>query len=407
MAIEFLREPNMSLSRNELLTKFVKFVRPAVWACVVLLLLAPLQAKAQNGPGGLEQKKREMNDIAVTIVVSGLSCTCARFAEDIRNVVNDLRPNGLRVLPVLGVGGLQNVNDVLLLRSIDMGVVDEDNLRLLRKKEPQLYGNVDQRIQFITKLYNSEFHVLARNEIRSYDDLAGKKVNFSYKDSQTQVSAEFVFDALKINVQQTYFDNDEAIKKLRDGEIAAMIILSGAPQAALAKLTKEDHVHFLTLDEASLPNHDLKGIFSNYLPAELTHDEYPNLIAEGTNVPTFANRALLVTYAWPENSQHYKRIAKFVNEFFGRIDEFHNAARHPKWKEINLSADIPGWTRFKAAADWLATHQNNNTVDQKPPTAGQARTELTKQPPTLSPTEQQKLFMEYIASRKELEQPSR
>jgi TRAP transporter TAXI family solute receptor len=406
MVIEFLGEQNMSLTRNELIGKLARLTASA---CVALLLLAPLHnARAQSSPGGLEQKKREMNDIAVTIVVSGLSCTCARFAEDIRNVVNDLRPDGLRVLPVLGVGGLQNVNDVLLLRSIDMGVVDEDNLRLLKNKDPQLYSNIDQRIQFITKLYNSEFHVLARNEIRSYDDLVGKKVNFSYKDSQTQVSAEVVFDALNIKVQETYFDNDEAIKRLRDGEIAAMIILSGAPQAALAKLTKDDHFHFLALDEASLPNHDLKGIFSNYLPAELTHDEYPNLIAEGTTVPTFANRALLVTYAWPEKSQHYKRIAKFVNEFFGRIDEFHNAARHPKWKEINLSADIPGWTRFKAAAEWLAAHQDNNTVDQKAPASGQARTELTKPPVNmLSPSEQRKLFMEYVASRKDVEQPSR
>ena len=37
---------------------------------------------------------RSYNDIAVTIVTSGLSCTCAQFAEDIRNVVNDLRPDG-------------------------------------------------------------------------------------------------------------------------------------------------------------------------------------------------------------------------------------------------------------------------------------------------------------------------
>jgi hypothetical protein len=31
-----------------------------------------------------------------------------------------------------------------------------------------------QRVQYITKLYNSEFHVLARNEIKSYDDLKGR-----------------------------------------------------------------------------------------------------------------------------------------------------------------------------------------------------------------------------------------
>ena len=114
-------------------------------------------------------------------MVSGISCTCARFTEDIRNVVNDLGPDGVRVLPVLGVGGLQNVNDVLFLKNMDMAVVDEDNLRLLKKKDPVLYANVEQRVQYITKLYNSEFHVLARNEIKSYDDLKGKKVNFNLK----------------------------------------------------------------------------------------------------------------------------------------------------------------------------------------------------------------------------------
>jgi len=115
-------------------------------------LTAPLRsALAQNQRPGVglsyDEKKRQVNDIAVTVVVSGISCTCARFTEDIRNVVNDLGPEGIRVLPVLGVGGLQNVNDVLFLKNIDMGVVDEDNLRLLKKKDPALYANIEQRVQ--------------------------------------------------------------------------------------------------------------------------------------------------------------------------------------------------------------------------------------------------------------------
>src|ERR1700687_529401 len=161
-----------------------------------LVLIA--QAQAQKGQVTYEEKRRQANDIAVSIVVSGLSCTCARFAEDIRNVVNDLRPDGLRVLPVLGVGGLQNLNDVLFLKGIDMGVVDEDNLRLLKKRDPQLYANIEQSVQYITKLYNSEFHVLARGDIKSFDDLRGKKVSFNLKDSQTEVTAQIIFDMLKV-----------------------------------------------------------------------------------------------------------------------------------------------------------------------------------------------------------------
>src|SRR5438105_14622993 len=192
-----------------------------------------------------------------------------------RNVVYDLRPDCLRVLPVLGIGGLQNLNDVLFLKNIDMGVVDEDNLRLLKKRDPKIYANIEQRVHYITKLYNSELHVLARNEIRSYDDLRGKRVNFNLKDSQNEVTAEIIFDMLKIDVERTNYDNDEAIKKLRDGDIEAMIILTGAPQAALAKLKKEDGVHFLPLDEQSLPGHDVRAIFDNYMAGEISHEHYP------------------------------------------------------------------------------------------------------------------------------------
>ena len=321
------------------------------------IALRPGLAESVKPGISYDEKKRQANDIAVNVVVSGISCTCARFTEDIRNVVNDLGPDGIRVLPVLGVGGLQNLNDVLFLKNIDMAVVDEDNLRLLKKKDPVLYANIDQRVQYITKLYNSEFQVLARNDIKSYDDLRGKKVNFNLKDSQTEVTADTLFNSLGIQVQRSYYDNDEALKRLMSGELAAMIILTGAPQVTFAKVKKEDGLHFVPLDQASLPKHDLRDLFANYLPAELTHELYPNVIAEGTTVPTIANRALLVAYTWPENSPRYKKIAKFVDAFFSKIDQFNNTSRHPKWREVNLSAEMPGWVRYKPAAEWLAAHR--------------------------------------------------
>jgi TRAP-type uncharacterized transport system substrate-binding protein len=371
--------------------------------------LRPVLAQGQKQVVSYDEKKRQANDIAVTVVVSGISCTCARFTEDIRNVVNDLGPDGIRVLPVLGVGGLQNVNDVLFLKNIDMGVVDEDNLRLLKKKDPVLYANVEQRIQYITKLYNSEFQVLARNDIKSYEDLRGKKVNFNLKDSQTEVTADTVFNALKIQAQRSYYDNDEALKRLISGELSAMIILTGAPQVTLAKVKKEDGVHFLPLDQETLPNHDLGELFANYLPADLTHDHYPNLIAEGTTVPTIANRALLVAYTWPENSPRYKKIAKFVDAFFSKIDQFNNSSRHPKWREVNLSAEMPGWTRYKPAAEWLAAHRKQAlsanpdiTLDRSPPELRLAFENFMQKytsssgQKTLSTTERELLFVKFM-----------
>src|SRR5262245_34239517 len=135
------------------MTSLTTFSRATLFWVFCLVLAAPSQlanAQGQKAPQAVnpptyELKKRELSDIAVTIVTSGITCTCARFAEDIRDVVNDLRPDGLRVLPVLGVGGLQTLDDVLFLKGIDMGVVDEDNLRLLKKRDPRLYATVEQR----------------------------------------------------------------------------------------------------------------------------------------------------------------------------------------------------------------------------------------------------------------------
>ena len=339
----------------------------AVFCVVSLCLSLAGQAQAQRQQATYEQKRREANDIAVSIVVSGLSCTCARFAEDIRNVVNDLRPDGIRVLPVLGVGGLQNLNDVLFLKGIDMGVVEEDNLQILKQRNPRLYADLEQRVQYITKLYNSEFHVVARNDILSYEDLRGKKVSFNQKDSQTEVTAEIIFKMLNIDVEHLNYDNDEAIKKLREGEISAMIVVSGAPQAALAKLTKQDGLHFLPLDEKSLPGANGEAVLKQYQPTKLTADQYPALIPPGTSVPTVGNRALLVTYAWPENSARYVRMTKFVREFFGKIDLFQDGARHPKWREINIAADMPGWVRFRPATEWIAENRKVAALQDKGP----------------------------------------
>jgi hypothetical protein len=66
---------------------------------------------------------------------------------------------------------------------------------------------------------------------------------------------------------------------------------------------------------------------------------------------------LLVVYNWPPNTERYVRLTNFVNQFFDNIDKFDNPARHPKWKEINIAADVRGWHRFKPAQDWLDAHR--------------------------------------------------
>lgn len=292
--------------------------------------------------------------MAVSIIVSELSCTCARFAEDIRHIVNDYRAGGLRVLPILSVGGIQNIKDLLFLRGIDMAIVHQDNLYQLKRTDPTLYANIENRVQYISKLYNAEVHIIGRKDIHSLADLEGQTVSFHIENSPAATTAENIFDTLKIKVKRVYYDHQFALEKLGSGELAAHVVMTGAPQPAILKLKPETGFHFLAIDEDALPNHPgVKQLMAEYLPAELTHDLYPNMVPSGQSVPTIANRAVLAVYAWPENSERHNRIVRFVNEFFSQFDRFHDTSRHPKWKEVNLAAEVPGWIRFKPAKDWL------------------------------------------------------
>jgi hypothetical protein len=98
-----------------------------------------------------------------------------------------------------------------------------------------------------------------------------------------------------------------------------------------------------------------------YLPTTLSAEEYPNLLSPGETIETIATSVLLVSFNWPENSERYNRVARFVDAFFSKMEEFMKPPRHPKWKEASIAAAIPGWQRLKAAEDWLVRHNMSPT----------------------------------------------
>jgi TRAP-type uncharacterized transport system substrate-binding protein len=331
-------------------------------AALLLLVLGTgaIAQTAGGGTGRFEEEKRSANANTVAIVASSASSTYTRLVQDIQDVLDDNSVGeGLRVLPVLGKGGGQNFHDILFLRSIDMGTTDVAYMQNYKQKDPVLYANIEQRVQYICKVLDSEFHMLASKDIKSYADLKGKKVSFWKKLSITSLAAETIFKTLGIDVEPVYLDNDAAIEELRSGKIAAIARMSGAPHDDYDRVRVEDGFHLLPLDEDASSPAAYNKLLTTYLPAQLTNKHYPQLISAGQAVPTVASGIVLAVYNWPVGSERYVKLANFVQRFFDNIDKFHNPARHPKWKEVNLAAEVPGWIRFKPAQDWLDANVKN------------------------------------------------
>lgn len=264
------------------------------------------------------------------------------FGSDMARVLDD---ENVRVLPVLGRGPVRNVVDILYLKAIDMGMVAADvpEFYRLQYKIP----DIASRLRYIAKLYNNELHVIAPTSIKSIFDLAGKRVV-----AQTDVgyySAKVIFSRLNINVTYDYWTDDtRAIQKVIDGEADAYITSTGKIFPHARGIRNEDRKLHLVPIRYDRRLQDL------YLPATLSSEEYPNLLAPGETIETVAVSVLLVSFNWPEGGERYRRMANFVDAFFSNIEEFHKPPRHPKWAESSIVVKIPGWERFKAADDWLA-----------------------------------------------------
>ena len=63
-----------------------------------------------------------------------------------------------------------------------------------------------------------------------------------------------------------------------------------------------------------------------------------------------------MTFNWPENSERYKKVARFVDAFFGKIDEFQKPPRHPKWDESSIVATNSRVATLQGIEDWLIAH---------------------------------------------------
>lgn len=297
-----------------------------------------------------------INGNTVTIVSGNPNGTYLSIAYDISAVLDD--GDDLRVLPVIGKGGGQNVRDILYLRGVDMGITQSNILRYFNETG-EVGRNIENRMRYIARLYNEEMHVLVRPEYNTLQDLRGKKVNFSDIGSGTQTTSKLIFQDLKIPVQEVNMGQGDAFEALKKGELDATILIAGKPTGAFGKL-RPDPAYKL------IPIPYTPELFEHYLPTKLTNDDYPNMIPKDQPIDTIAVSAVLAVFNWAPNTDRYRRVAKFTEAFFAKFPQFLEKPRHPKWKEVNLAAELPGWTRLAAAQELLEKDKDpNKSADLK------------------------------------------
>jgi uncharacterized protein len=369
--------------------------RPLNLACLFFgLALFANQAEAQRSGAPLPNKPQlgtlgeRINANTIAIISGNPNATYMSIAYDMSAVLDD--GDEIRILPVIGKGGGQNIKDVRFLKGVDLGIT-QSNLLGYYKRTNEI-GTIDDKIVYIAKLFNEEMHLIVREGagINSLGDLAGKKVNFSDIGSGTQLSTRDIFERLGIKPVEVNMGQADAFEALKKGEIAATILIAGKPAGSTAKLKAQDGFRIL-------PVAFDKPLQADYLPATLSTEDYPGLIAPGQKVETIAVSAVLIAFNWPKGTDRYRRIQKFVDAFFPRLSEFQKAPRHPKWKEANLAAVMPGWKRFEGADEWL--RKRDTMAQGEREQFNQFLAGRREKAASLPSEERDRLFQEFLAWR--------
>jgi len=262
------------------------------------------------------------------------------FATDIARVVND--GGVIHVFPIVTRGPTENVNDLLYLKGVDAAIINSDSLEEYKSQVPQ----IQQRITYVLSLFPSELHIFVRPEIRSFSDLAGKKVNFNTQGTAAAYSGPLIFSRLGLDVEKMFIPHPVALEQMKRGEIAGVVFVTSKPVDAFVKGKWEEGFKFLPVEYGS-------KFEDYYLPSYLDPTDYPNLVAKGERIATIAVPTILAAFNWRLGSDRYRRVARFVDELYSGVDKLKTPGFDPKWKDVNLSTKVPGLERFQAAQEWL------------------------------------------------------
>ena len=262
---------------------------------------------------------------AFTIATGPSEGTYFQVAQDIKNVAGK---EGMDIQVMPTKGSLQNI-DLLGTGKVDLAIVQLDALRFVSEMLKQ-QKNLDlfEDIKVILNLYPEEIHVISnKKDIQTFYQLDGKRVSVGTEGGGTAVSAAVLFAAYDIKATVSFETFEEAIKKMAQGNLDAVMFVGGAPVPFIAKLDGASHF-------VRLPANP--GLEQIYLRTSLGKSQYG---WAGADTETYAVPASIMGLD-KKDAKHVAQMQKLVLTILNSAG-YLRASGHPKWKSSIIQTYFP------------------------------------------------------------------
>src|SRR5262245_28675929 len=331
-------DPATTWQRCRARARLGRMGRFALRLVAVAICLRALSAQAQR-------RQSEQATVAtgmVTVLTDGIADPNGQGTLAVNELAERLGQVGkLRVLPIAGQGGAENVRDLLYLKGVDLAILNSDILAYL--DQARKYPDARRRIRYVTQLLDQKVYLLARKEFSGIEQLRGRRVMVPAQSGSSYTTAVALFGLLKIEVKLIAPGPDAGLAEAGSADFDAALLLGG--ELARLRLGAEARQDFRLLPIALTP-----PLQKAYLPAVIEAQEIPGLAASEGKLDTVAVATLLTVYDWNPAQSRFQSVKNFIAAFFTALPDLRRqGSASAVWRQLNIDARPPGWTRHVAA----------------------------------------------------------
>ena len=324
----------------------INLLRIFLFSTILATFDVPKPLSADEGHNGLSQNR-------INILTGSSQSIHARIGADLARVLNG--QNGLRIVPYLTAGSVQNLDELMIVDDIDLALINSDVLVSRRVQAPDDFRLRD--VNYIARLFTNEMHLIARNQsgITNISDLNGLRVAAGETGSGTFLTASLLLRSMDIQTIVIAVPEEDALRALANGSVDAVFVLAGTPARSLRKINEDADLHLVNIPLS-------RGLESVYGSEVLTSKDYPNLVQDKP-IETITVDVILAGYGdLIASSAKHRKLVSFVEALDVGIEQLRTEPNHPKWSEFIFADTVQGWKRNQAANDYLS--KNETGADQ-------------------------------------------
>lgn len=205
-----------------------------------------------------------------------------------------------------------------------------------------------ENIRSVASLYTNYMQIVATKEsgIKTIDDLRGKKIAVGAPGSGTEISAKRVLAAYGMtydDIKPDYLSFAEGVEGMKNGNIDAVVISSGLPNAGVLELATSKEIVIVEIDEKKVL--EMQKDYPTFFSTIVSKDVYDGMEKDVNTVGV--NNVLITHKDVPDDIVYAMTRALFEN--IDQLQNSHNAAKDIDIKKAleNLPAPLhPGAKKY-------------------------------------------------------------